>query len=221
MPDRFLYIFLDESGNLDFSQNGTRFFQIAGVIQERPFESYKLLNELRYDLIEEGHDLEKFHATEDLQEIRNRVFAIIQQFLHSMSIDALIVEKRKTHPNLQQEAVFYPELLGYFLRHALRATHLEPYKEVLLLTAKLKSGRKSKEFERTVKTTLSRVLPGNVRWRVLHHPSHCNFDLQIADYCSWAIFRKWNNGDSRSYDLIRPAIRRETDMFARGTKYYY
>jgi Protein of unknown function (DUF3800) len=221
MPDRFLYIFLDESGNLDFSRNGTRFFQITGVVQERPFESYKLLSELRYDLIEAGHDIQGFHATEDLQEIRNRVFAIIQQFLHLMRVDALIVEKRKTRPELQQESVFYPELLGYFLRHVLRATNLEPYKEVLVLTAKLKSGRKSKEFERTVKTTLSRVLPRNVRWRVLHHPSHCNFDLQIADYCSWAIFRKWNNGDGRSYDLIRSAIRRETNIFARGTTYYY
>jgi Protein of unknown function (DUF3800) len=221
MPSRFLYIFLDESGNLDFSSNGTRFFQIAGVIQERPFESYRLLSELRYDLIEAGHDIQGFHATEDLQDIRNRVFAIIQKFLRSMRIDALIVEKRKTHPTLQQEGVFYPEMLGYFLRHVLGAANLKPYEEVLVLTAKLKSGRKSKEFERTVKTTLSRVLPSNVRWRVLHPPSHCNFDLQIADYCSWAIFRKWNNGDCRSYDLIKSAIRKEFDIFARGSKYYY
>ena len=39
--DRFLYIFLDESGNLDVSQDGSRFFQITGVVQERPFEAYK------------------------------------------------------------------------------------------------------------------------------------------------------------------------------------
>jgi Protein of unknown function (DUF3800) len=218
---RFLYIFLDESGNLDFSPNGTRFFQIAGVVQERPFNSYKLLSELRYDLIEAGHDIEKFHATEDMQETRNRVFAIIRQFLPSMRIDALIVEKRKTHPNVREESRFYPEMLGYFVRHVLGATDLKPYKEVIVLTAKLKSGGKSKEFERTVKTTLARMLPANVRWRVLHHPSHCNFDLQIADYCNWAIFRKWNNGDLRSYNLIKSAIRKEFDIFANGSKYYY
>jgi hypothetical protein len=70
--ERFLYIFLDESGNLDFSSNGTRYFQFAGVIQERPFESYKLLSELRYDLIEAGRDIQGFHATEDRQDVRNR-----------------------------------------------------------------------------------------------------------------------------------------------------
>jgi hypothetical protein len=219
--ERFLYIFLDESGNLDFSSNGTRYFQFAGVIQERPFESYKLLSELRYDLTEAGRDIQGFHATEDRQEVRNRVFAIIQQFLPSMRIDALIVEKRKTRPELQAESRFYPEMLGYFLRHVLGGTDLSPYKEVLVLTAKVKSGRNTKEFERTVKTTLSRMLPKEVHWRVLHHPSHCNFDLQIADYCSWAIFRKWNNADFRSYHLIKAAVRKEFDIFARGTTYYY
>lgn len=188
MPARFLYIFLDESGNMDFSKNGTRFFLIAGLVQERPFEAYKALCDLRYDLIESGEDIHWFHATEDQQPVRNRVFAIIQQNLDHMRVDALIIEKRKTHPSLQQESRFYPEMIGYLLRHIL---------------------------------TLARMLPRNVTWRVLHHPSHCNFDLQIADYCNWAIYRKWNDWDVRSYDLIRPAIRKEFDIFARGTKFYY
>jgi hypothetical protein len=41
MAARFLCIFLDESGNRDFSSNGSRFFRLTGVIQERPFEAYK------------------------------------------------------------------------------------------------------------------------------------------------------------------------------------
>src|SRR3977135_1740080 len=102
-----------------------------------------------------------------------------------MRIDALIVEKRKTHPTLQLESRFYPEMLGYLLRHVLLARDLEPYKEVIVMTARLKTGARSKDFERTVKITLARMLPQSVRWRVLHHPSHCNFDLQVADYCSW------------------------------------
>jgi hypothetical protein len=221
MPARFLYIFLDESGNMDFSKNGTRFFLIAGIVQERPFEAYKALCDLRYDLIESGEDIHWFHATEDQQPVRNRVFAIIQQNLDHIRIDALIIEKRKTHPSLQQESRFYPEMIGYLLRHILGATDLDLYQEVIVMTARLQSGRRSKEFEKTVKATLARMLPRNVRWRVLHHPSHCNFDLQIADYCSWAIYRKWNDGDVRSYDLIGPAIRKEFDIFARGSKFYY
>ena len=112
-------------------------------------------------------------------------------------------------------------MLGYFLRHILNARDLSRYKEVLVVTARLKSGRRSKEFEAVVKTTLSEMLPADVRWRILHHSSDCNFDLQIADYCSWAIFRKWNNGDTRSYTLIASSIRKEFDIFWRGDQYYY
>lgn len=44
---------------------------------------------------------------------------------------------------------------------------------------------------------------------------------QIADYCSWAIQRKWESGDQRSYDLIRDKIRSEFDAFSTGSMYYY
>jgi hypothetical protein len=37
----FLYIFLDEAGNLDFSPTGTRYFILSSVAKERPFNAYK------------------------------------------------------------------------------------------------------------------------------------------------------------------------------------
>jgi hypothetical protein len=36
---RFLYIFLDEAGNLDFSPSGTRFFILSIITKERPSAS--------------------------------------------------------------------------------------------------------------------------------------------------------------------------------------
>lgn len=41
--------------------------------------------------------------------------------------------------------------------------------------------------------------------------------LQIADYCSWAIQRKWERGDERSYVLIKDKIQSEFQFF-RGEK---
>jgi hypothetical protein len=58
MADRFLYIFLDEAGNLDFSPSGTRYFLLGSVAKERPFHAYKELTELKYDLVELGMDIE-------------------------------------------------------------------------------------------------------------------------------------------------------------------
>jgi len=62
---RFLYPFLDEGGNLDFSKNGTKYFVLSSLAKERPFYAGKELIELKYDLVELGTNLEYFHAAED------------------------------------------------------------------------------------------------------------------------------------------------------------
>ncbi|MDE0622828.1 MAG: hypothetical protein OXH83_14285 [Bryobacterales bacterium] len=43
----------------------------------------------------------------------------------------------------------------------------------------------------------------------------------MADYCSWAIQRKWEKAELYAYDRIKPAIRSELDIFRRGTTHYY
>jgi len=52
---------------------------------------------------------------------------------------------------------------------------------------------------------------------VLHHASKSNLDLQIADYCTWAIYRKWNAQDGRSLRRVQAAVRREWDVLQAGT----
>ena len=93
MSDRFLYIFLDEAGNLDFSPTGTKYFLLGALTKERPFHAYKELTELKYDLAELGLDLEYFHAAEDNQATRNRVFDVVRGNLGGVRVDALVVEK--------------------------------------------------------------------------------------------------------------------------------
>jgi hypothetical protein len=39
MADRFLYIFLDEAGTLDFSPTGTRFFLLGAISRSGRFTS--------------------------------------------------------------------------------------------------------------------------------------------------------------------------------------
>ncbi len=60
-------------------------------------------------------------------------------------------------------------------------------------------------------------------YRRYHHDSKADFNLQIADYFCWAIYKKWNSGDCRSYDLVRAAIPSggEGDLFRNGDTEYY
>jgi hypothetical protein len=62
---------------------------------------------------------------------------------------------------------------------------------------------------------------GKRRWKTAFFPSMADPLLQVADYCTWAIQRKWESGKTRSYDLIKHRITHEVDMWERGTKLYY
>jgi len=218
---RFVYIFLDEAGNFAFNLSGSKYFIITSITKERPFEAYRELTELKYDLVEIGTAIEYFHASEDLQAVRNRVFNIIQNRLSGVRIDSLIIEKRKTGPALQVPERFYPRMLGYLLRYVINGIQLAGVAEVVIFTDRIPIKRKREAIVKAIKTTIAPMIPTGTKYRILHHDSKSNFDLQIADYCNWAIYRKWSRGDFRSYNLISKAIRSEFDIFSAGTTYYY
>ncbi len=219
--NRILYIFLDEGGNFDFSSGGTKYFTVTALSKERPFEAYKPLCELKYDLIELGTEIETFHAAEDRQAVRNAVFDIINRHSQGIRLDSLIVEKCKTGPALQKEERFYPEMIGHLLPGVMKGYDLSLFSKVIVFTDTIPINRKRNAMEKAIKQLLVQKLPANVRYEIFHHPSKSNYDLQIVDYCNWAIFRKWELQDRRSYEVICQAIRSEFDIFKKETMYYY
>jgi len=112
-------------------------------------------------------------------------------------------------------------MIGYLIRYVLEPKNLRDYTEVIVITDSIPVSRKREAVEKAVKQILSRMLPAGTKYRVLHHASKSCVSLQVADYCSWAIFRKWERGDLRSYDLIRSGMRSEFDIFKFGSRYYY
>lgn len=215
-----LYVFLDESGNFDFSRNGTRYLVFGAVSCRRPLELCGSLNRLKFDLAEEDHYLEYFHASDDRQTVRDRVFEQIANSIHTLRADSLIVEKAKTPPSLRPIKSFYPRMVGRLLRHVLEE-EAQCDGKVIVYTDAIPVKKKRRAVEKATKTTLANVLPQQIPYVVLHHDSKSNPYLQVADYVNWAIYRKWDRGDSRSYALIERAICGEEDIFAdKGVHYY-
>ena len=60
-------------------------------------------------------------------------------------------------------------------------------------------------------------------WKADFMPCHADPCLQVADYCAWAIQRKWesNSKDIRSYNIIKDRIKYEYDLWAKGDKEHY
>ena len=216
-----LYVFLDEGGNFDFSANGTKYVTLTCVSGTRPFPWFTPLADLRYDLLEAGWDIERFHASEDHWKVRQKVFDVISPPANGMRVDSLIVEKRKTAPSLQSIEVFYPRMLGYLLRYVVEGGLRQGHRQVLVITDTLPQKKKRNAIRKGIQLTIPAMLPNGATYEILHHTSQSCIGLQLADYCNRAIYRKWQSGDTTSYVRICAAVSSEFDIFASGKTLYY
>ena len=92
--------------------------------------------------------MEYFHAAEDRQAVRDRVFAIITSNIGNLRIDSLIVEKPKTGPAFQVVEKFYPRMIGYLIRYVLEPRNLREYAEVIVITDSIPVSRKREAIEK-------------------------------------------------------------------------
>ena len=208
-PSQYLYVFLDEGGNFDFSLKGTRYFTVTALSAVRPLAWDRPLLFLKYAALEEGVNVEYFHASNDRQALRDRVYAILSEILGSMRLDALVAQKRDISLELRPMGRFYPKMVGSLLRHVMSQADLSGLGGVVVVTDTIPVRRKRKAVEKGLKKTLAAMLPDGTSYQVYHHAAKSCFGLQVVDYCNWAIFRKWERSDLRSYDVISPAVRSE------------
>ena len=145
---------------------------------------------------------------------------MLTQSIPNQSVDAIIVEKRKTGPALQTPEKFYPKMLGYLLRYAVEKA-LRGVGEVIVITDSIPVAKKRSAIEKAVKMTLASMLPAGTPYRIMHHASRSHYGLQVADYYNWAVYRKWEHGDDTALSKVRSQVRSQFDVFKSGTRYYY
>jgi hypothetical protein len=153
--------------------------------------------------------------------VRRKVFELVAGHLDSLRIDSLIVEKAKTGPALRADEAFYPKMLGYLLRYVIEREVVDGVDELIVITDTIPVQKKRKAIEKAIKTVLAAMLPAGMGYRILHHASRSHYGLQVADYCNWAVFRKWQRGETEYYARLKPALRSEFEIFRTGVTYYY
>jgi hypothetical protein len=218
MPDKF--IFADEAGCFTFNRaaNVSRFFVLCTVLMEDCAVAADLLA-LRRKLAWEGQELgDFFHATTDQQAVRDAVFAAIVK--HPFSVQATIMEKSKAQPQVKSSKPRFYQY-GYFFHFKYGVSpNLGRESEALVTTASIGTRKEKIAFEASVSDVMAQTKKTR-KWKTDFMPCHADPCLQVADYCAWAIQRKWERNDPRSYDLIADRISYEFDLWARGTKHYY
>lgn len=215
MPNKF--VFADEAGNLDFSSRlgAGRYFVLTTLVAT-DCRIGEALMQLRRDLVWEGHPVnDGFHASEDAQAVRDRVFELLSN--HAFRIDATIFEKSKAMSHLaQDETLFYKTAWYYHFRHVAPKA-IQAGDEVQIVSASLGTKKKRSNFRLAVEEVATQVLPRGVKSRVGYWSASSDPCLQAADYCCWAIQRKWERNDTRSHSIIADKIESEFDIWANGT----
>ena len=214
------YIYADESGDFNFSnqQGASRYFILTTVAVTDHAVEVDLLD-LRRELTWAGVQLPNaFHAAYDNRHVRRRVFDILSQ--HDFRVDATILEKRKANPRIRPtSASFYGFAWYYHLTGLIRA--LAPDSdELLIVAASVGTNEMRSNFYSAVSAinsgTASTSAIKATMWLAATNPL-----LQVADYCAWALQRKWERSDTGSYNLIRDKIASEFDVFRGNTAAYY
>ena len=217
-----LYVFIDISGDYTFSNKGSMCLVCTSLMCSDIVLGISQLCLCKHRQIDNGLDITHFHAAEDKQATRNEVFDIIEQLKH-LRVDGIILEKRKTSPKLQELKYLYPFLIEKLLQYPFdyRGINVEQYDKVFIFLDREACSHQEKNYiVQAVKGYLRKRLQ-NIPFRLCMHPSSTHNHLQLVDYCSWAIFRKWEKGDFRSYNRICPLIKGEFPIFQHGTIMWY
>lgn len=218
------FVFADEAGCFEFrrGQNVSRYFIVCAIALPSCDIGLDLLR-LRRDLLWDGVQLPDgyFHATKDSQLVRDKVFEVLNA--HNFEVYAQVLEKSKAQAQIRESKHrFYKHAWYYLFRSTMHriVTNLE---DQLMVTAASVGVKKERaDFSDAVRDVIKqtqRLDAGS--WRTAFVASAADPCLQAADYCTWAIQRKWERGDTRSYDLISHKIVYEFDTWARGRMHYY
>lgn len=217
-----LFVFADEAGCFNFSRKpgASRYYIICTISCTSCVTLASSLIELRRALIWEDAPVgEYFHASQDRQVVRDRVFNVLGQ--HDFSIQATIMEKSKAYPRIRPtNQRFYQYGWFHHFKYAAPKIIRNEVKELQITVGSINTAANQGAFSFAVNDVVQQIAKG-VASRTNFCRAVADPCVQAADYCTWAIQKKWERGDVRSYDLIRDRIVHEYDMWSHGTTHQY
>lgn len=212
-----LYVFLDESGNLDFSAKGTRHYVLAAVVTENPLATSQELQDLKYEHLRNDTDTTYFHASEDKQSTRNDVINRLQRMTNTLNVHYIHAQKNKTYPALQNTADFYGKL-GTTLVKFIVTWRTDNYNKVVIVFDKALTNKEQKAFLSQIKPELKRL---GKPYHIYFHQTLLDFNGQIADYFAWAKYVSLERHEQRPITSLSGIAMTHFDLFRRGTKTWY
>ena len=204
-------IYGDEAGNFSFSERegASTYFIVTTVTMTENVIAHRLLN-LRQELMWSGVRLASgFHAYQDTWPVRT---AVLREIAASgLRIDSTIIPKARVGANLRRSNLLIWQFawLTHLQRVVPRVTRRAD--DLMVVAASIRTQMRADAVDAGLHDIVGQVRAE----RSVAHVVNANSDMavQAADYCGWAIQRKWERGDFRAHGVIRHLIGSEQVLF--------
>lgn len=209
------YIFLDESGDLGFNskKQSSKFFIITILFSPDKKLIEKLVKKTHAELRKKVKRLSGgvLHAVKESPTTRKRLLTRLGEL--DCKVMIIYLNKSKVYTKLQDEKdILYNYVVNILLDRIMTKGHIDKYQPIILVAAKRET---NKFLNSNFKNYLESQLKTNHRLDLTVTVKFPNEEksLQVVDFASWAIFRKFEFKDEEYYKLIKPIIYEESGLF--------
>lgn len=206
---------MDESGDLgfDFEKRGTTNHFVITLLfaaNKRPIE--KCVRKVHAGFLKKSEGKGRIlHAYHEKPATRIRLLGDLAK--KDVSIVTIILNKRKVYTRLhEQKALLYNYVTNILLDRVFKKKLIPATYRIELIAERRET---NKFFNANFKDYLERQVINNhkVNLMVEVKTSFEEKALQAVDFASWAIFRKYEQGDDSYYNLIKGIIIEESWLY--------
>jgi hypothetical protein len=206
------HLFIDESGDLGFSKDSSRWFVFTIALTNNKRALEKVIKRARATLRKKFHAVGELHAYHADEFTRKRVLKALADTT-DLQVLCVVLNKQKVYVDLQNQKNY---LYNYVANILLDRLHT---KQIVAIDEHLDICFDRKDTKKNLRSNFMQYLQGSLATKrngkidITLRASHEEKALQAVDFISWAIFRKYERGDFEYYELIKDKIVEENLLF--------
>jgi undecaprenyl pyrophosphate synthase len=211
-----MFIYIDESGDLgfDYSKNKTsKYFVITFLFTQDKRVIDKVVK-LIFKEFKKKH-LKRhpgtLHCYKESPSTRKKLLKRLVE--KNITIMTVYLNKEKVYTDMPAEKhILYNFVTNILLDRALSKYQNKHKDQIEIIASKRETNTfLNDNFELYLKNQAKQNHDVDIKIET-KYPSQ-EKGLQAVDFVCWAIFRKWEHGDTIYYDIIKPRIKEENPLF--------
>ena len=205
-----MYVYLDESGDLGFSQGGTEYFTIAFVIVKDPIPFRRCVKRVKIKYgIPRDVELKGYTTKEVIKK------DLLSRFLKlDMEAHAITVKKKNVEPKLQRDTnILYNYMVGLSLVERILEEPVDA-RVVVIVDRRIISITSGFNFNEYLRYKIwYEAGRQDIDLEIQHLDSHEAYAIQGIDVICNSIFRKYNSNNYKLFNIIRGKVKSDKKLF--------